>query len=177
MAKGSSRSTADVHGRSGGCVGEHRRSRRRPLPGGTTGTEDPNQAVPVGLRRSRPQVRRPVQPGGRSRVSSGGVGSGAQQQGRPISRGGSTHRVVHRAACRRRGLPRHAAVHAQGPQLPATTTAGADDPQTRRQTTPPGDRHDHRPGSAGLPEAGAGADLRNGFSPVQLRVPSESARS
>ena len=62
-------------------------------------------------------------------------------------------------------------------QLPTTTLAGADDPQTRRQTTPPGDRHDHRPGSAGLPEAGAGADLRNGFSPVQLRVPSEPARS
>jgi len=38
-------------------------------------------------------------------------------------------------------------------------------------------RHDHRPGSAGSPEAGVGADLRNGFPPVQLRVPSESARS
>ena len=49
MAKGSSRSTADVDGRSGGCVGEYRRSGGRPLPGGTTGTEDPNLAVPGDL--------------------------------------------------------------------------------------------------------------------------------
>ena len=34
MAKGSSKSTADVDGRSGGCVGEYRRSGGRPLPGG-----------------------------------------------------------------------------------------------------------------------------------------------
>src|SRR3954468_1294673 len=49
MAKGPSKSTADVNGRSGGCVGEYRRSRSRPLSGGTTGTEDPNHAVPGGL--------------------------------------------------------------------------------------------------------------------------------
>ena len=81
--------------------------------------------------------------------------------------------VIHRAACRGRGLPRHAAVHAQGPQLPPAAGAGADDPQTRRQAAPAGDRHDDRPGGPGLPEAGAGADLRGGFPPVLLRVPSE----
>jgi hypothetical protein len=47
--EGSSKSTADVYGRSGGCVGEYRRSGSRTLLGGTTGTEDPNQAVPGGL--------------------------------------------------------------------------------------------------------------------------------
>src|SRR3954451_12389607 len=49
MAKGPSKSTADVNGRSGGCVGEYRRSGGRPLWGGTTGTEDPTHAVPGGL--------------------------------------------------------------------------------------------------------------------------------
>jgi hypothetical protein len=46
MAKGPSKSTADVHGRSGGWD-EYRRSGSRAR--GTTGTEDPDQAVPGSL--------------------------------------------------------------------------------------------------------------------------------
>ncbi len=64
-------------GRSGGYVGEYRRSGNRPLSGGTTGTEDPNQAVPGvwqttgrptwGLRRARC---------GESRTAGSGSGPG-----------------------------------------------------------------------------------------------------
>src|SRR5258707_11395992 len=48
--------------------------------------------------------------------------------------------------------------------------AGADDSQERRQAAPPGDRDDHRPGGAGVLEAGAGAYLPGGFPPVVLPV-------
>ena len=62
----------------------------------------------------------------------------------------------------------------------ATTAAGADDPHTGRQATSYGDRHDHRPGSTGIPEAGAGADLRGGFitrrRPVSLPTDAECHR-
>lgn len=37
-----------------------------------------------------------------------------------------------------------------------------------------GDRDHHRPGGPGIVEAGAGADLRGGFSPVLLRVPPDA---
>jgi hypothetical protein len=62
----------------------------------------------------------------------------------------------------------------------ATTAAGADDPHTGRPATSHGDRHDHRPGSTGIPEAGAGADLRGGFitrrRPVSLPTDAECHR-
>jgi RNA-directed DNA polymerase len=40
-----------------------------------------------------------------------------------------------------------------------------------------GDRDRVRPGGPGVPEAGVGADLRGGFPPVLLRVPSEAPDS
>ena len=53
----------------------------------------------------------------------------------------------------------------------AVTTAG--DPQTGRQGPLPGDRDHPGPGGPGIPETGAGADLRGGLPSVLLRVPPE----
>ena len=87
MAKGSSRSTADVDGRSGGCVGEYRRSGGRPLPGGTTGTEDPNLAVPGDLSDPPGTYGEPVA------VKDGGFGKRSGETGRSKDRNRAPDRL------------------------------------------------------------------------------------
>ena len=63
--------------------------------------------------------------------------------------GGRPHCGVHRAGDRRRGVPRRAAGLAEGPQLPATAGARADDPQGEWQAAWSGHRHHHRQGGPG----------------------------
>ena len=89
-------------------------------------------------------------------------------------RGGRPYRGIRRGWAGCRGVPRRAAVGIEGPQLPPAAGAGADDPQDGRQAAPTGDRDDHRPGGPGVPEAGAGADLRGG---LPTRAPTGSART
>ena len=111
MAKGSSKSTADVYGRSGGCVGEYRRSGDRPLVGGTTGTEDPDQAVPGGLSYPSGAYGEPVAVKVARRVREAVRGNGPVE--RPEPRPGPTS------------------------QRPAATSSAAPSPATPRSSPPP----------------------------------------
>src|SRR2546429_8551393 len=83
-----------------------------------------------------------------------------------------------RAGCRGGGgVPRPAAGQREGPQLLPGPGAGADDPQGRRPTAPPGERDHHRPGGPGVADPGAGADPGGGLPAVQLRLPPQAAGS
>jgi hypothetical protein len=96
-----------------------------------------------------------------TRRARGGLASGQGQQREAVRR-------VDGCADRRHRRGGTARSTARGPQSAAVHAAarpGADDPQTRRQAAPVGDRNRAGPHRASGPEAGAGADLRGGVPP------------
>src|SRR3954469_6285848 len=167
--------------RQGHCDAE-RSTRERGWPGPRerswgSGIGNAGQASPLGGGRSRPPVRRPVQPRARPGHAARGVRPGRGEQRPEHSRRGRLDRRRGGTDGRRSRVPGRPAGTGQGRHVPPVAGASTVDPEGpwlgKTQTS--GDSEHRRSGGPGRVEAGAGTDLRGRLLPGLLRVPAEPA--